>query len=184
VTHEQMDALRLADRVAVFDEGELQQIGTARELLDDPVNMFVGGFIGSPPMTFVPARLVGQMVQLPFALVRLPAERVGQLPFEGSFIAGVRPVYADHAMVFDPADDDLVEIGREGAGLPHEMLEFERDLAGLSVRSAVPSVGTELVASLKAEGLMPPGRDDRVYVDTRKMHLFDPHTGRNLTVTR
>jgi multiple sugar transport system ATP-binding protein len=182
VTHDQMDALRLADRVAVFDEGVLQQIGTARELLDEPVNMFVAGFLGLPPMSFVPARLVGQVVQLPFALVRLPEERTDRLPFEGTFVAGVRPVYADDSMVLDPADDDLVEVGRSGTGVPAEMLDFERDLAGLSIRSSVPAVGTELVAALKAEGLMPPGRADRIYVDTRKMHLFDPATGENLTM--
>ena len=62
-----------------------------------------------------------------------------------------------------------------------EMEPFERDLAGLPARVGSGSVRSQLVASLRAEGLMPPGRADRVYVETRRIHLFDPVTGENLT---
>jgi multiple sugar transport system ATP-binding protein len=181
VTHDQMDALRLGDRIAVLDRGRLQQIGTPRELLDHPANMFVAGFIGTPHMSFVPARLIGDVVHLPFGLLRLSAERMARLPASGTFVAGVRPEYAQDTMVFDPADDDLIEITDEVMGVPGEMVEFERDLAGVAVRGPSASIGTSLRASLKAEGLMPPGRDNRVFVDTRRLHLFDPATGVNLT---
>jgi len=181
VTHDQSDALRLGDRVAVLDRGRLQQVGTPAELLDEPANLFVAGFVGTPPMSFVAARLIGDLVHLPFGLLRLPTERLHRIPDGGTFVAGVRPVYADDAMVLDPLDDDYIQITEEAMGVPAEMAEFERDLAGLPRSAAAGSVHSQLVASLRAEGLMPPGRDDRVYVDTRRIHLFDPATGENLT---
>jgi multiple sugar transport system ATP-binding protein len=185
VTHDHVDALRIGDRVAVIDGGRLQQFATAHELLDQPANTFVAGFVGSPPMSFVAARLIGDLVHLPFGLVRLPAERLARVAAGGTFLAGVRPEYAGDAMVLDPADDDLVQITSDSMGVAREMAEFERDFAGLPNRvdagGSAASVATALVDSLRAEGLMPPGRDDRVFVDTRKIHLFDPSTGENLT---
>jgi multiple sugar transport system ATP-binding protein len=181
VTHDQMDALRLGDRVAVLDGGRLQQLGTPRELLDQPANMLVAGFIGTPAMSFVPARLIGDVVHLPFGLFRLPANRMMRLPAAGSFVAGVRPEYAHDTMVLDPADDELIEITDESMAVPGDMIEFERDLAGVASRGSAVSVGTALRAALRAEGLMPPGRDNRVFVDTRRLHLFDPVTGVNVT---
>ena len=56
VTHDQTEAMTLGDRVAVMRKGLIQQVATPRELYERPVNMFVAGFIGSPPMNFVPAR--------------------------------------------------------------------------------------------------------------------------------
>jgi len=181
VTHDQSDALRLGDRIAVLDRGRLQQVGTAAELLDEPANLFVAGFVGTPPMSFVAARLIGDLVHLPFGLLRLPAERLHRIPGRGTFVAGVRPVYADDTMVLDPLDDDYIQITDEAMGVPAEMAEFERDLAGLPRAAPPGSVRSQLVASLQAEGLMPPGRNDRVYVETRRIHLFDPVTGENLT---
>lgn len=181
VTHDQSDALRLGDRVAVLDRGRLQQVGAAAELLDEPANLFVAGFVGTPPMSFVAARLIGDLVHLPFGLLRLPTERLRRIPDGGTFVAGVRPVYADDAMVLDPLDDEYIQITDEAMGVPAEMAEFERDLAGLPRSAGTGSVHSQLVASLKAEGLMPPGRKDRVYVETRRIHLFDPVTGENLT---
>jgi multiple sugar transport system ATP-binding protein len=179
VTHDQADALRLGDRVAVLDRGRLQQVGSPMELLDDPANLFVAGFVGTPPMSFVAARLIGDLVHLPFGLLRLDAQRLRRVADGGTFVAGVRPVYADEAMRLDPLDDDYIQIGDDEMGVPTEMAEFERDLAGLPRASG--SVRSQLVAALQAEGLMPPGRTDRVYVETRRIHLFDPVTGENLT---
>jgi multiple sugar transport system ATP-binding protein len=59
VTHDQVEAMTMGDRIAVMNDGLLQQIGTPEELYTDPANMFVAGFIGSPPMNLVPAPIVG-----------------------------------------------------------------------------------------------------------------------------
>src|SRR6059036_2796410 len=75
VTHDQTEAMTLGDRVAVMRSGVLQQVGTPMELYNNPKNLFVAGFIGSPAMNFMPATMDGDSVKLPFETVRLPADR-------------------------------------------------------------------------------------------------------------
>src|SRR5215471_9992832 len=65
VTHDQTEAMTLGDRVAVLRKGDLQQLATPRELYTQPVNLFVAGFIGSPPMNFLPATVEGTQVKVP-----------------------------------------------------------------------------------------------------------------------
>ena len=69
VTHDQTEAMTLGDRVAVLKRGLLQQLATPRELYENPGNLFVAGFIGSPPMNFLPATVEGTTVELPFGTV-------------------------------------------------------------------------------------------------------------------
>src|SRR5215203_2499735 len=81
VTHDQTEAMTLGDRVAVMRSGELQQVGSPMDLYDEPVNLFVAGFIGSPAMNFMPATIEGDSVKLPFETVKLPQEareRIGR----------------------------------------------------------------------------------------------------------
>src|SRR6476661_6797381 len=73
VTHDQTEAMTLGDRVALLRKGVLQQVATPRELYDRPVNMFVAGFIGSPPMNFLPAHVDGNKVELSVGTVEIPA---------------------------------------------------------------------------------------------------------------
>src|SRR6185436_14988705 len=91
VTHDQTEAMTLGDRVAVLKKGVLQQIASPRELYDQPVNLFVAGFIGSPPMNFVPARITGDTVELPFATIPLRDEWRGAVTDGKIYIAGIRP---------------------------------------------------------------------------------------------
>src|SRR5919106_4463741 len=97
VTHDQTEAMTLGDRVAVLRKGVLQQVDTPRELYERPVSLFVAGFIGSPPMNFLPAAVEDGAVQLPFGRVPLPsgvAERIGGRRL---LIAGVRPEHIEDA---------------------------------------------------------------------------------------
>ena len=66
VTHDQTEAMTLGDRVAVMRAGIIQQVDTPKVLYEDPANLFVAGFIGSPSMNFVPGQLEGDTIQLPF----------------------------------------------------------------------------------------------------------------------
>src|SRR5215211_790974 len=72
VTHDQTEALTLGDRVAVMRSGVLQQVGSPMELYNEPVNLFVAGFIGSPAMNFMPATIEDDRVKLPFGEVPVP----------------------------------------------------------------------------------------------------------------
>ena len=72
VTHDQTEAMTLGDPIAVMRAGVLQQVGPPSELYNDPVNLFVAGFIGSPSMNFLAAELDGDTLKLPIGNVRLP----------------------------------------------------------------------------------------------------------------
>jgi multiple sugar transport system ATP-binding protein len=90
VTHDQTEAMTLGDRIAVLRHGVVQQVGTPRELYEQPQNLFVAGFIGSPAMNFLPARLRDrQRLQLPMAELPLPepVQSTGATPL----VAGIRP---------------------------------------------------------------------------------------------
>src|SRR5947208_5317763 len=94
VTHDQTEAMTLGDRVAVMLSGVLQQVGSPMELYDNPANLFVAGFIGSPGMHFMPATLENGSAHLPMVDVSLPAEileRLGSSRVAGDVIAGIRP---------------------------------------------------------------------------------------------
>src|SRR4051794_2799670 len=101
VTHDQVEAMTLGDRVAVMRAGVLQQVGTPAELYEDPTNLFVAGFIGSPAMNFMPASVEGDVVKLPMASVPLPSRALSKLAEAGdNLIAGVRPeAFEDAALV-------------------------------------------------------------------------------------
>ena len=79
VTHDQVEAMTLGDRVAVLRRGLLQQVDTPRTLYDQPVNLFVAGFIGSPPMNFISATVVGDRLHTPFGEWTLPPSRARKL---------------------------------------------------------------------------------------------------------
>src|SRR6187200_1463112 len=99
VTHDQTEAMTLGDRVAVLKRGFLQQLATPRELYENPCNLFVAGFIGSPPMNFLPATVEGTAVKLPFGTVPLPPERAEKAAGKGLLMAGIRPEHFEDASV-------------------------------------------------------------------------------------
>ena len=195
VTHDQTEAMTLGDRVAVLKAGVLQQLATPRELYEHPVNLFVAGFIGSPPMNFLPAKLSGDEVELPFGKVKIPHEKTERAKGKDLLIAGIRPEHFDDASVVEAhkkehgstfrATVDVVEwLGNEAyAYIPYEaasevkaqLQQLEKELEGESLRS-------QLVISLDSASTIKEGDEAEIYVDASAMHLFDPETGDNLTV--
>ncbi|KQY56362.1 MULTISPECIES: ABC transporter ATP-binding protein [unclassified Nocardioides] len=195
VTHDQTEAMTLGDRVAVLKRGILQQLATPRELYTQPNNLFVAGFIGSPPMNFLPATVEGNTISLPFGKVNLPPDKAAKAQGKGLLIAGIRPEHFEDASVAANADEgstfsakvDVVEwLGNEAyAYIPFEappevqeqLTQLEKDLDGESMR-------TQLVVSLDGASMVAAGDDARIWVDASKIHLFDPATGENLTLER
>ncbi|MBC9927714.1 MULTISPECIES: ABC transporter ATP-binding protein [unclassified Leucobacter] len=165
VTHDQTEALTMGDRIAVMKLGVLQQVGTPRELLDRPRNVFVAGFIGSPAMNLFPVDV--HEAGLRFGAATLPiASDVRPRVTGGQVIAGVRPEDLKIAVAGEPGleiEVDLVEeLGADGYLYGHA------DIAGTR---------TEVV--VRVDGREHPEAGERVTVlpATGRVHLFDPASG-------
>jgi multiple sugar transport system ATP-binding protein len=198
VTHDQTEAMTLGDRVAVLRKGVVQQVASPRELYQNPVNLFVAGFIGSPAMNFLPAELDGDMVHLPMVSFRLPRDRRDRVGNRRTLIAGIRPEDFDDVALSPglPADAptfrakvDVIEwMGSElYAYFPVGRGEHAGQLAELAQElETVESPGSEelVVARLDAASKVREGQDAELWFDVNQVHLFDPGTGVNLTADR
>ncbi|MFM2720044.1 ABC transporter ATP-binding protein [Microbacterium mcarthurae (nom. nud.)] len=193
VTHDQTEAMTLGDRVAVLRRGELQQVASPRGLYDQPVNLFVAGFIGSPPMNFLSGTVDGDVLRLPFADVPLDDRLRAAVEGRDLVIVGVRPDAFEDADATErdltggiTADLDIEMTEWLGevlyAYVPYEtdatvkekLSELDRDLDGESLR-------TELVVALDAMSAIRAGDTARLWFSPDSLHLFDPETGVNLT---
>ena len=205
VTHDQVEAMTMGDRVAVMRKGELQQVAHPQELYDRPVNLFVGGFIGSPAMNMVEATLErangGLSAELGSQRIALGEETLSVRPalkaFEGrKVILGIRPEDLEDATLESEAPGDRrlhgkVEL-REALGA-EIMVHFTVDAPPAfteDVRELAQDTGDERAAQLKegadettmvgrfgARSQVKEGETTDVVVDTRALHFFDPDTG-------
>ena len=194
VTHDQTEAMTLGDRVALMRRGEIQQVDTPRELYEHPVNMFVAGFIGSPPMNFVPGAMEDGKLHLPFVTFELPEDRREVVGDRHHVMVGIRPErFEDRSLLdetkvasgvsFDASIDVVEWLGNEQyAYLPFEtepelldgLAELERELDGEHAR-------TQLVVALDPSSRMISGETAQLWFDPEDMHIFDAATGDNLT---
>jgi multiple sugar transport system ATP-binding protein len=190
VTHDQTEAMTLGDRVAVMRAGVLQQVGAPQELYDDPHNLFVAGFIGSPAMNFLPVTLEGDRAKLPMLDVAVPDGAGGA----AGLIAGIRPEhFEDAALVASDkrghgatfrAQIELVEsMGSElyaHFALEHQGVESAElaELAEDAGTSEVPGAGQgRVVARLDPAANVKQGQEAELWVDTSRIHFFDAATG-------
>jgi hypothetical protein len=202
VTHDQTEAMTLGDRVAVMRSGLLQQVGSPKELYEQPVNLFVAGFIGSPAMNFLSGTLEDGKLRTSLGDFRL-SDRVRR-EVEGSgtgrtVIVGLRPENFEDAelvsaearpngLTFHSTIDVLESMGsdvfvyftqgREQGVTATELEELARD----SGRADTGGSGDTIVARLDAATGIREGHDAELWVDGRAMHVFDPATGRNLSL--
>jgi len=189
VTHDQVEAMTLGDRVAVLRRGVLQQVDSPRALYERPVNLFVAGFIGSPAMNLIPATVDGRRIRLPFVEFEL-AEPVGA---GGPAIAGLRPEHLEDAAVVDTAVrgrgvtfevkvEVLEWLGAEQyAYVPYAAPpELVEPLDRLAEELDRESARTALVASIDPASRIRRGDPARLWFDPGKLYLFDARTGERL----
>jgi multiple sugar transport system ATP-binding protein len=202
VTHDQTEAMTLGDRIVVMRGGVVQQIGSPQKLYEEPANLFVAGFIGSPAMNFLPATLEEGVFRT--ALGDLPLGdslrrtlEAGDAPRE--VIMGVRPEHFEDATLLEEqqrargavftADVEVLEsMGSDK--FAYFSVEGEQaisaDLADLAADAGTADVpggdaGT-VVTRLSATSGATEGRPLEVWLDTDKIQVFEPASGKNLTV--
>jgi ABC-type sugar transport system ATPase subunit len=163
VTHDQEEALSLADRLALLEGGKLRQLGTPQEIYERPADLFVARFVGRPEMNVLDAALEKEGLRLPGGLVAIDARRRAALEREGGRArAGIRPddvVLADEGL---PARVELVEpMGGE--------TWLELSLAGV-----------RLLAKIQGRSPAAPGSEVRLRLAPDRLHLFRVSDGRSI----
>jgi multiple sugar transport system ATP-binding protein len=192
VTHDQVEAMTMGDRVAVMREGVLQQLGPPRELYDRPVNLFVATFIGAPPMNLlqgVPRQsTLGLEIALPGGRIALPLEALAERPGLAAYvdrevIVGVRP---EAAILSDANGDGLPGIVAFQEDLGANMLttvelapqdgqtEREGPILEELGESDIPRVSRRLRINVQSGARRARGDAVRIALDGARVHLFDP----------
>ena len=179
VTHDQIEALTLGQRIAVMHQGAVQQVGPAMEVYDQPVNRFVASFIGTPPMNFVDGRLkqFGDAVQFGSGAWNVPLPAVMQAKLqqrnETQVVLGVRP---EDVQITEEAEANatvtLVEMLGDSR-LVH--LELDAGLTGSGL------AGLGLIGKVDARRSLQTGQRVRLDCDPQRVHLFDAASGERLS---
>jgi multiple sugar transport system ATP-binding protein len=208
VTHDQIEAMTMGDRVAVMRKGELQQVDEPQTLYDRPLNLFVGGFIGSPAMNMLDASIEssngGLAARVGDQTIALGSETLNQRPalkaFEGKrVILGIRPEDLEDAALETDAPSDRVLKGRlelkEALGSEimahfaikgaHAETDETRELAKDAGAGDEPQIGVHedeaiVVGRFGARSRVKQGEAVTAVVDTRALHFFDPQTGNGI----
>ena len=201
VTHDQVEALTLGDRIAVMRAGVLEQVGPPGEIYGRPDNLFVAGFIGSPAMNFLPGRVEGERLRTPIGEIEVADRlRPGLASARGaaraSVIVGIRPEHFEDAMLVGDRPDghtlkatiDVLEsVGSEYYAhftVPSEPLPAIALGAVIQDHGSAHSRrfrdGVPMVARLGRASRVRQGQQAELWVDTSQVHLFDDKTGRNL----
>ena len=168
VTHDQVEAMTMGDRVAVMKLGELQQVDTPLNLYDRPVNLFVAGFIGSPQMNLIEATAKEGKAQIGEYLV--PVDPTAEKKMQGNITVGVRP-------------EAWRLVSAAEGGLPIQVTVVEELGADGFVYGTCDVEGTPSNVIVRVSGRDSVQKGDVIYVttDPKSVHVFDTDTGERLS---
>ncbi|NWN98285.1 MAG: sn-glycerol-3-phosphate ABC transporter ATP-binding protein UgpC [Bacillus sp. (in: Bacteria)] len=171
VTHDQTEAMTMDTRIVVMKDGVIQQVGSPKEVYDNPENVFVGGFIGSPAMNFFKAKIEGEYVVLDEKVrLKIPGGKLKLLKDNGyvgkEVIFGIRPEdIHDEPVFIESFPDDVIEVNIEVAELTGAELMLYSSLAG-----------HDFVARIDARNQIKAGDKVKLGLDLNKAHFFDTET--------
>ena len=167
VTHDQVEAMTMGDRIAVMRDGILQQIDTPENLHAHPANIFVAGFIGSPAMNFFPAKLTGN--------ADAPVADAGffKAPIAAS---GARSIGKDVVVGIRPEDIDAGSLAEQDGHLPVDARVDVVEFLGNEFQLHLSTGGQTFVARVDTRTHTQPGASIRVGFDKSKIHVFDTAT--------
>ena len=164
VTHDQIEAMTLADRIVLLRDGKIEQLGSPLDLFERPATRFVAGFLGSPKMNFLTAKLSGKALALADGTrLALPVKRGGQAG--QAVILGIRPQHIALA-------GKTVAPGHARVGVTIELVQP----TGSRVQITLPLGGGSIVAELAAHDVSAPGQKIHIDIDMTHAIIIDPHT--------
>ena len=172
VTHDQTEAMTMASRIVVMKLGRVQQIGSPIEIYNNPANLFVAGFIGSPAMNFFHVDYSAEDNSITFASgekVVLPKTLIKGKSIPSKVIFGIRP-------------EDIKEVDGETkvTGPEFDIDVNVAELLGNEYYVHADFGGTELVSKIPANRVIKTGDKIRVFFDLKKIHFFDPETEKSI----
>lgn len=171
VTHDQTEAMTLGDRIAVLRDGVVEQIGTPKELYQEPANLFVARFIGAPPMNLLPATRSDNRLKVASAELELLPAVARSLPPEKPLVVGIRA-------------EDVSAVTDEPPERPGSVLDAKTEVSewlGSDLFVHAITEGDErLVARLPPDQETAPDRRIQLVLDLDRLHFFDADTGRRL----
>jgi multiple sugar transport system ATP-binding protein len=168
VTHDQVEAMTMGDRVAVMKDGYLQQVDTPLRLYDKPVNLFVAGFIGSPQMNLLEAHAVDGQAQI--GEFKVPVDPTASKKMQGNITVGVRP-------------EAWRIVGENEGGLPVRVTVVEELGADAFVygTSGVEGTPNNIIIRVSGRDSVHKGETLHVTTDPQHVHVFDTDTGERLS---
>jgi multiple sugar transport system ATP-binding protein len=189
VTHDQVEAMTLGQRVAVMRDGVLQQVDTPQRIYQHPANLFVAAFIGSPPMNLVSATIADAAVR--FAGFEIGLAQGGASLPDGEVILGIRPpdlqdadVWSTSLPTIEVTADVTEDLGSEVNvlfSIDAPPVETDETLAATEEAEEVTFLAEErravFCARVDARTACGPGRTIRLSLDPTRFHFFDPQTG-------
>jgi ABC-type sugar transport system ATPase subunit len=164
VTHDQIEAMTLADRIVLLRDGRIEQLGSPLDLFERPANLFVASFLGSPKMNFIPATLSGNTATLSDGTkLALVGKRVGKA--KQAVVLGIRPQH--------------IALSGKRVAMGHAQVKVTVELVqptGSRVQAAFPLGGKSIVAELESRDVSKPGEKISIDIDMARAIVIDPQT--------
>jgi multiple sugar transport system ATP-binding protein len=176
VTHDQIEAMTLATRIAVMRGGVLQQLGSPREVYDDPANIFVASFMGSPSMNLIPVTVVEETARLAIAIESRDAGPI-RLPLEDGAVNGRVRDYLGRSAILGLRPEAITDLpdGEERVDAIECLVEVTEP-TGPDTLAVLRLGGSEVTARLRADSDARPNHTSLFRVDMAKAVLFDPQS--------
>lgn len=188
VTHDQTEAMTLGTKIVVMKDGLIQQVGAPQSIYDNPVNLFVAGFLGSPSMNFFRCTVKAEENNRT-ALLLDDAKTVKRVYLDGTRGKQIADRYNGRHVILGIRPEDIYELDEaKKLGIENESVDVDepvvnREMLGAEVILYFDEQGKTLAVRLSPENQTQVGEKVSLYFDMEKAHVFDPETEENIFVS-
>ncbi|WP_158736078.1 ABC transporter ATP-binding protein [Alteribacillus sp. YIM 98480] len=170
VTHDQTEAMTMATRIVIMKDGIVQQVGTPKDVYDNPENMFVGGFIGSPSMNFLDASLDGSQLKIGDVSIKVPEGKLKVLRDKG---------FADKKVILGVRPEDIHDEPLFLESSPESKLSMDIEVSEMNGAESIlysNISGQQVIARVDSRSDITSGNTVDMAINMNKVHFFDPNT--------